>query len=112
MPVGIRVVDGHFDVHVEMLTPLLQFVAIQRVLGVTAAHENDHTAIATPVGQDMVDRGTQRRQAEAARGWGGRRWRAARRAAGASPPATKTTSAPCDDTTGQLVPYGPRRPIM
>jgi hypothetical protein len=49
-----------------LLTPLLQFRVIQHTVGVAATHKNDHATVSSPIGQDMVDRGSKRRQAQAA----------------------------------------------
>ena len=92
VPIGIGVIDRHFDFDIEVPAPLLQFAAIKNVIRVTAAEQNDHAAIAAAVGEDIVDRRPQRREAKAA--------------------GHNHDIAPSAASSGQPVPNGPRRPII
>src|SRR5208337_111034 len=65
-PAAIRVVDGHEEINVEPLTPLLELMAIEQIFGAVEAEEDRDASIMLAIVQDMVDGGPQRREAAAA----------------------------------------------
>ena len=65
-PVGAGRVDGDLDADVEPAAPALELLAEEQVVGRPAAVEDDELAEVVAVRERVVDRRTERRQADAA----------------------------------------------
>jgi hypothetical protein len=66
VPSRIGMIDGDVDLDVEPAAPPLQFIAEENLVGPPHARQDDHAPVVLANPKQMVDRGPQRRESEAA----------------------------------------------